>query len=288
MRSPILQRRAAAHNSLLCAMTAAGALGTAPALAQLPLSIEELLVDASVLKLSTQANAFQAYQPRLMLRRDSAGEAPRLDIGQRRLQGVSRAMMLRYGLSSRLELNLTAADSELRWRDPQGAGGRWQQQRYSVGSSWLARSEDRWPALMLDLGLELAQRDNLSAQRTQWLPGYTVGVTAFSALDPLVLSVAVRYRQQRLAPGAAAAGSGWSVLPQVNFAVNPQVTLIGGLSLNSSAGQRDAPAVPAFNSSLRLGLGYAPGPQHTVFLQTDISTAGGESSGLSMEWLYRF
>jgi len=257
--------------------------------AQLPLSIEELLVEDSVLKVSTQLSGFSAYQPVLGLREGDAGAPPRLLIEQRELQGSSRGLALRYGLTPRLELNALAEDSELRWRDPQGRGGYWERSRYALGASWLLHAEDRWPAVLLDATIDLYQRDSLLSRSDAFPGSANIGATVYRGIDPVVLSLAARYIDQRAGSTPNAAGSGsWLLAPQLNFSVNSQVTLIGGLTLRRQERSATSTGAGQLRSGLRLGLGYAPGPRHTLFLQADISTAGGESSGLSMEWLYQF
>jgi hypothetical protein len=160
------------------------------------------------------------------------------------------------------------------------------------------REGARRPALLLDAAVDLYQRGNAQGQaqaqaqaqaRDGLLPGaYSIGVTAYRALDPVVLSLSARYQQRSAAADPAGiAGSSWLLAPQVNFSVNPQVTLIGGISLREEQSSL-ANVSRGFASALRLGVGDAPDRRHTLFMQADLGVTGGDTTGLSLEWLYQF
>lgn len=272
-------------------LAACALCASAGSFAQLPLSIEELLVEDSVLKLSTQANGFRAYQPVLGLVDGAPGESARAAVTWRALEGSNSALALRYGLSRRVELNALVERSRLRWDAPGGGRIAQQRERLSLGGSWLAvREGARRPALLLDATVDLYQRGSAQVRaRDGLLPGaYGLGVTAYHALDPVVLSLSARYQQRSAAADPAGiAGSSWLLAPQVNFSVNPQVTLIGGVSLREEQSSL-ATVARGFASALRLGVGYAPDRRHTLFMQADLGITGGDTTGLSFEWLYQF
>jgi len=280
--APVAVRALRAANSVRHAawgseVTSAGAVGClallllepVPAMAQLPLSIEQLLVTGKDLQVATAVDYF------------SSRPAPGAD-----RRGQTLTTSLRYGLASRVELNarLRSASSRLRYT---GGSERSEVQSVSVGVNWLAKRETRSPALLLELECDLYEEQE---DDSNTLPGFRLLATAYQSFDPLVLSFTAsaawndsyRVEGQRWEPGID-----WSLSPQVNFAVNHRVTLIGGLTFRRSEELRIDGAVRQRSSeelAFSTGLGFTPAPRHTVFLTGQYSNAS--SGGLSLRWLY--
>lgn len=269
------------------------ALCPAVANAQLPLSIDALLIPESTFTISAQTQWQQSRQPVLAGRETPSG-AVLLSLGQGNAEQGVTAIGARYGVAPRVEVNGRLTHRHTRWRNP-GAPA-WQADGYGadVGVSWLALPERGAPAVLLDMRADLMSQPAFPGAQQQWLDGFEFGVTGYRSIDPVVLSLSARYRYQEHPDNAAPNVTGAHNLllaPQVNFAVNASVTLVGGLSLR----YRDVNTDPSVGNehsvatALRLGLGYAAGRHSTFFLNANIATSGSDAgAGFDLEWLYRF
>lgn len=261
--------------------------------AQLPLSIDALLMPPSTFTVSVQSQWQQRRQPVLAPRETPSGAAL-LSVGHSQAGQRFTAIGARYGVASRMELNARLTHRQTRWRDPGASARRAEGYAADVGVSWLALPERGAPALLLDARADLVSRPALPGLESQWLDGLELGATAYRSLDPTVLSVSGRYRYQRFSETAAfAAPAAHSLVlaPQVNFAVNANVTLVGGFSMQYRDVSEDSivAAESRIATALRLGLGYAAGRHSTFFLNTHVATSGSAGgAGVDLEWLYRF
>lgn len=269
------------------------ALFPVAAQAQLPLSIDALLMPPSTFTVSLQTQWQQRRQPVLARRETPAGGAL-LAVGHSHAGQGFTAVGARYGVAPRMELNARLTHRQTRWRDPGASARRAEGYAADVGVSWLALPERGAPAVLLDARADLVSRPALPGLESQWLDGFEVGVTGYRSLDPVVLSVSGRYRYQRFPESVsfrAPAAHSLVLAPQVNFAVNANVTLVGGLSMQYRDVSEDSivAAESRIATALRLGLGYAAGRHSTFFLNTHVATSGSDGgAGFDLEWLYRF
>lgn len=268
-------------------------LAARPVGASMPLNIEELLVEESVLKLET-GTAFRHGEDHLpLVEPNPQVGGPQLLLRQE-LEVTEFSSSLRYGVGRALEVNARVSVNQLRWRQP-GAGTRREtRQSLDLGLNWLAIAEGSSPALLLQLGTRLADSSSLSGVATAYGTAYRAAATAYRSLDPVVLSLAAGYEWRR--PRALSAdrldpGNVVWLAPQLNFAVNPEVTLIAGAGLSvtgaDTLGGREV-APRSTLTSLRLGMGLAPGPASTIFFEVDYAASGARSSRLAVDWIYRF
>jgi hypothetical protein len=153
----------------------------------------------------------------------------------------------------------------------------------------LLKPETRFPALLLELRADLA---GSGAGSRAGVAGGQLTLTAYKSLDPVVLSLSASAMQRRgyrrdglrIDPGSA-----WRVDPVVNFAVNPQITLLGGFSVSRRHATRvDGQWVNDGSDRIALltGIGYALSRRHTVFVNAEMTGQG--SSGASLQWFYQF
>lgn len=281
--------REASGVSMAATWLLAATLCAAPAEAQLPLSIEALLMPASTLSLSTQTHWRQDRQPVLAIRDDGSAY-----IGHRRVEQGVTSLGARYGVTPSLELSARLSHRQLRWREPGGTSEQARGYSADVGLGWLARAERGSPALLLDARVDLVSQASAPEADQEWLDGVEFGAIAYRSLDPLVVSLSARYRYQRERSHAGAdSHPSRSILlaPQVNFAVNTRVTLVGGLSAQyrDVSAVRSAEGASGVASWLRFGVGYAASGRSTMFLNTSVATSGaGQGAGFDLEWLYRF
>ena len=202
---------------------------------------------------------------------------------------------LRYGISPQLEINTRIDQSELTRYTPAGSI-REQGRSFSAGFNWLLLRETRLPALLLQARTEIYSS---TAGQTRSLPSVQLGFTTYKSIDPIVLSLFASLQHERDSsidafPGSEGdvvlePGLGWHIEPAINFAVNPQITLLGAMSYSQrSPLQIDgvSNAVRERQVALRLGVGYAPVREHSIFLSAAMtSDAGG---GLNLRWFWEF
>lgn len=271
---------------LLGAAVAAG-----PAQAQLPLSIEELLVEQRTLRLQTSFTYSNS---------DTAGPAAAGAIAavaptwqQRQLQVSTVTSRVRYGLRRDLEINASATRAQMDWRGPGGAGGS-DQHALALGANWLLSADNRSPALLLTAAVDVLETGWLQPEVRHYGRTARLGAHVYRAIDPVVLSLAVsqEWRLSRdFADGTLEPGNLLSVRPQVNFAVNHRVTLTGGVSWQRRARDRfdgTTLAGSRHQTGLSMGLGLQASARSTVFVDSHVSTSGDSGASLSLEWLYRF
>jgi hypothetical protein len=264
----------------------------ASAHAQLPLNIEELLVQPATVKLET-GTAFR-HSEELLPGVTFSGPEASPGLARRDLEIAELTSRLRYGLSSSLEVTGGLRVSHLRWRQSSTSGGSETGQTVELGVSWLASRDRSTPALLLQLSTDLISDAAPGTGDRIHGGAVRIAATSYRAIDPVVLSVGVGYEHRRprtvfgrdFTPGA----TGW-LIPQVNFAVNERVTLIGGFGLylrgadrwrGLSRGERHT------LTTLRLGSGLALGRRSTAFFSGDFAVSGERSARIALDWVYRF
>ncbi|GAB5415338.1 MAG: hypothetical protein Cons2KO_29410 [Congregibacter sp.] len=252
-----------------------------PAHAQLPLSVEQLMVPSNrwqtVLAVSQSSRTLG--HPSLL---------------QTSLVGTTTSLGLRYGVGEKLELNVQAVQSRQRTRQTFSGAAEQHSSGDSqigvrLGANWLLRSEDRWPALLIEMRSPLLLQD----QRERGLArSYGITLTSYKSIDPVVLSVSANTEilSNSGADAAANPSIAWRIQPRVNLALNPVVTLVAGLSYDYQppvTDEENADTPSEHSVTLELGLGYAVSRNNTVFLTMQSSAERGQSS-IALQWLRTF
>lgn len=261
--------------------------------ARLPLSIEELLVEPRVTKLQGSMSFHNSERP--ALRYDTpTGDTLAIVPDAIRQQETVTSFRFRHGLARHLEVHLGATTSHRSIDGLTGTRSGSDTWRASAGANWLVSADTQTPALLLQAAVDLLERGGLPGESREWGRTARIGATTYRAIDPLVLSLSMQY-QHRLARDTALGnydpGGQWTLKPQVNFAVNYRVTLVGGVTLQHRAADRLGRrrlTPSAYHSALNLGLGLLVGEHSTLFAETHVSTSGGEGAALMLDWLYRF
>jgi hypothetical protein len=274
--------------------------------AQLPLSIEELLIDQDVLKLDTSISHAISAQTVQHLDWVTLGKTPSelpsaiSRIARRDSDYTQIVAGLRYGVSRRTELNIRANYAYFTVTEPPVNGvtsvfnDTGNLQSLTLGANWLASPENDTPALLLSVSVDAIEKSSVAKAKSLYAKTCRIGVTVYKSIDPVVLSVAMGYEfssdrefiEQELNPG-----NEFFISPQLNFAVNHKVTLIGGIALHIRQGDEiNGGQVTARTSSTQalLGLGFAPTAHSTIFIQSRFNTGGDRSANLSLDWLYQF
>ena len=240
--------------------------------AQSPLTIEQLLVEASRLQLTANFSHRTARPGPWVAAEDTLSN-----------------LGVRYGLSADLEVNAGLQHSAAAQR----IGASRQLDRFRAvngGVNWRIKRETRTPALLLELRGTLRAWSDGGAYS---FPRAELLLTGYKSVDPVVLSLTLaveKSRSRREAGHDEDPGSGWRIEPMINFAVNPSVTLLGGFShLRRTTTRRDgAPvALPLARTALRVGAGYAASENSTLFLTGDLASDSA-GSALGLQWLYQF
>lgn len=274
--------------------------------AQLPLSIEELLIDQNVLKL--EASISHATSAQTVQRLDglavenASGKFPFVipRIAQRVSDSTQIVAGLRYGVSRSTELNIRTRYAYFTFTEPPADGvpsvfnDTGNLQSLTLGANWLASPENGTPALLLSVSLDAIEKS--SVDETKALYGETgrIGATVYKSIDPVVLSVAMGYQfssSREFIDREFDPGNEFFVSPQLNFAINHKVTLIGGISLRIRQGDEiEGRQVTTSTSSTQalVGLGFTPTVDSTIFIQSRFTTGGDRSANLSVDWLYQF
>lgn len=275
-----------------CLATGLGLLMPAAVQAQLPLSIEELLVEQQVTKLQASVR-FHHSEQGAVLQSSHAGGGTLLRTSGVRQRETTGALRLRHGIARHLELHLGATRSR---HSLEGLSG-WRGQdtwRVSTGANWLVSPDNHTPALLLQGSLDIAEQGGMPGESSEWGHTARLGATAYRAIDPLVLSMSVQYQHSQSRDtdlGSYRPGAQWALNPQVNFAVNYRVTLVGGVTLqHRETGTMDGSDFnpSGYQTALNLGLGLLVGRHSTLFAETRIATSGGEGAALMLDWLYQF
>lgn len=248
------------------------------ALAQLPLSIEQLMVRQATWQsvLSVHQSISSVGHPSLLQTSDAQSSA---------------SLALRYGLSDRIELNLQLTQNQQRQRnlqfgEEQPALQKNSRNRLQLGVNWLVRDEDHWPAMLLELR-SAAFMGEVDADAISF------SMTTYKSLDPVVLSLTLG-ADVPANTGRTDHGRGslsWRAQPRVNVALNPKVSLLVGFSFV----YRDSHAQPQLGFdmpsqqriALDLGFGYALSKSTTIFVNAQSAAEAGQSA-LSLQWLQSF
>jgi len=272
--------------------------------AQLPLSIEELLVDEKALKLDSSFSYTRSEQLVQGLEWIPAGDTaadfplsgpiPYTRVSTRDSDFGRFSTGLRYGISQRAELSVRVSYAHVTWREPAGPAGNSELYALTLGGTWLASPENNTPALLLSVSIDALENDLSNSSNTVYGKTGRIGFTAYRSIDPVVLSLAAGYEYnapREIAAGELEAGDQFYLVPQVNFAVNHKITLTGGVGLQIRQGDEiDGAKVSQRKNTtdVLLGLGFAASGRSTIFFQSRFATAGGRSAILSLDWLYTF
>jgi len=263
-----------------------------PALSQLPLNIENRLIQPSTMKMEAgsayrHAERFEPMAVSVDGRTLVSGHthyAEMFDVSAR----------LRYGLSSSMEFHtgLRAARFANRGRAFPDSG--FESQVLEAGLNFLAVGDGAMPALLVQLGTDLFTNQRLPRSGLVLAGSARASATAYRSIDPVVLSVAAGYEYRReievanmrVDPGDLA----W-LAPQVNFAVNERVTLVGGFGVYFQSAERLEGRKVGDRltmTSLRMGSGVEMSPRSTVFLMADFAAVGQRSARVAVDWVYEF
>jgi len=276
-----------------------GAMQPACALAQGPLNIDALTPADSELTLQMGYSFLAASDHKLIpLTPTHSGEVANLPVVQaileREIESAQWTSALRYGLNTSLELRGTLRERESRIRAPYQPSSTYRSTALALGGTWLVSRDSRTPALLVSLDMDVASRSPLKDSKVGYGKAFRLNTLIYRSLDPVVLSVQAGielFSSWRSNQVEYDRGSNASVKSQISFAVNPEVTLIGGLTVQRSQ-PSELSKSEVFDSATRISLtmagGLALSRRSSLFLGTDVAATGSNTASINLEWLYQF
>lgn len=275
-----------------------------PALADLPLTVEDLITDKGKVKLDLSLAYANADRQGV-----STGEpivvqtGPTAFVTLPALVGESlgnsdtlvATLGLRYGLTAKAEgyARMSVLASSQR---TSGVGGVASSSEAGFADAWAGvnvqfKKDDDTPAVLGFAEVALAEKHRRSSASFK---SALLGVTAYKAIDPVVFSLTAAYRfNQSRQDGAQDYRPGNLLLfnPSVGFAVNDRVTLTTGVQWTHRQADRfdgQAQGITRTATDLLLGVGYGFAKGNTLNTTLKLNASGRGGAELRAGWLYTF
>jgi hypothetical protein len=271
--------------------------------AEVPLDIEGLLTKKGVFRLENsitysqnESDRYLTDQPLLIQTGENSYVYVPTNLSTQNSQQdtLVYGLNLRYGLTARTELYARASyiynQSRYQTGTEQKSQSNRQFQDMWLGTNFRIMKEGDYPALLMFADIQATQK---LTDKSVYGKAYTLGLTSYRTIDPLVLSISLAYlgaRAYETQGATVKTGQVWNITPQVSFAVNEKATLQFGLTWrNQWASKRDgiANSLRKTSTAISLGLGYALTDQHSIsgFVRQNNTNRGAEM-GISwqMEW----
>jgi len=203
---------------------------------------------------------------------------------------------LRYGLSEHTEIygRLSALQSRQRSSEPGQISRSHSEGRLAdlwLGLNHQFRPDRNGPALLGFAELAVLERQRAANAHARAL---TLGLTTYTAIDPIVFSLTGAYRLNRSRrDGGEQLQPGNLVLlhPSVGFAVNDRVTLSTGVQwTHRSTARRDGVRQGSDRSAtdLVLAVGYGIARGNTLNGTLKLNASGRGGAEFRLNWLYTF
>jgi len=263
--------------------------------AELPLSIDDLVTH----KNKTKINASVVYSNRDRSSLITRGLIP---LGTKKVnQDVFiNTVSLHYGLTKKIEVHGRGSFLYSSVRSIDTVGGKTETSVTNngrFGDSWLGvnyrlKEDDATPGIILSTEAALWERFGTNVVL---LKSFTVGMTAYKAIDPVIFSCDSGYRvslrrnngEHDVRPG----GLFW-VSPSVSFVANDRVTLATGFRWSGQGADRHygnkQPAVYQTQTDLQLGVGYSFSKDTALNVRLMGTLSGGGSSQIGFSWVHTF
>lgn len=181
---------------------------------------------------------------------------------------AGHSVLARTQWGARPDLNITASYGASDWQAVPSSESRYT----GLDLTWQIIKEGRSPALLLSTSA--TRIDGPGNQR--WQMG--LGTTLWRSIDPVVLSLSLSGFQLSGNQPEQAAQQGWALAPSINFAVNPQVTLVSGWRY-----RRGLHA----SQSASWGLAWAVAADLQIFVEHELETGAIGGSRFDLKFRYR-
>ena len=251
------------------------ALLPAAALADMPLSIEDILTDKGKLKLdaavtyvNSESSRAEPAEP-VFIQTGTASFIPvptDIQENSRNSDILAGTLGLRYGLTGRTDLY---GSGSYLWREERSFSNENRESGknrsknlsdLSIGISHTFLTDNKNPALIGFAESTLYEKTyGKAAYGKSWL----LGATTYKAIDPVVLSLTAAYRINRsttLSDGLKhKAGNYWLLNPTIAFAANDRISLTGGIQWLAKQPDRTGGRKESFRNTAtyaHLGAGF--------------------------------
>ncbi|OOS02316.1 Outer membrane protein beta-barrel domain-containing protein [Moraxella cuniculi DSM 21768] len=269
--------------------------------ADLPLTVEDLTTDKNRFKLDTSLSYYN--QSQTSLAPQTYGMA---DLGNGRViilpapaaENNSNTDMLivgaglRYGISDSWEVGVRGnfvhtAERYTIDQKPNQSNNRFLQDIY-LGMQYSFKDNKKFPDSLLFA--EISAYDNTQGLRSKSGSSVLVGGTVYTINDPIVLSLTGSYQyngnRKTLHNTAVDLGDVLAINGVVGFAVNPDITLTGGVGIQyKKADNFEDMGQISHNqtqTSLNLGMAYALSARSNLTANVRTNISGGNNSTLSL------
>lgn len=273
-------------------------------MADLPLTVEDLITDKGKVKLdaslayaNSDRQGISTAEPITVQTGPTSFVTLPTVIGES--QGNSDSLVgtlgVRYGLTGKAEIYARGSHLYNSSRNSNVSGiSSNSDRRFAdawAGVNYQFKKDDDTPAVLgfLEVALREKHRESSSSFKSALL-----GVTTYTAMDPVVFSLTAAYRvNQSRKDGAAGYEPGNLLLfnPSIAFAVNDRVTLTTGVQwTNRQADRLDGTAQDfrRTSSDLLLGVGYGISKGSTITLTFKANASGSNGADLRLNWLHTF
>jgi hypothetical protein len=274
------------------------------ALADLPLTVEDLITDRGRLKIdlsfayaNQDRRGISALDPIIVQTGPTSFVTVPTTIGERfgNTDTLVGTLGVRYGLTTRAEFysRATGLISFQRTNDVTGISSSRESQ---FADAWAGvnvqfKEDDETPALLGFVEVALLEKHS---EDTASLKSAMLGITTYRAIDPVVFSLTAAYRfNSSRQNGGQVYRPGNLVLlnPSVSFAVNDRVTLTTGLQWTRRAADQlngRTAGIDRTATDLILGVGYGITRGNTLFANFKTNASGSDGAEFRVDWIYLF
>lgn len=270
--------------------------------ADLPLTVADILADKNRFKLDTDVSYYNHHKSSVATQGFSVvdlgqGRAiymPSLGESHSNTDSVIMGLGLRYGVSDRLEVGIKGNGIYRYARHQSGSELGSTSDNYlndiSISTQYqLTKNHKKFPD-SLAFG-ELSVYDNTQGLKRKNASSALVGFTTYTVNDPIVLSLTGTYqyqpRRETNTGGHVDLGDTATLNGSVGFAVNPDITLTGGVGVRhkwADKGELGKLENNSTQTTLNLGLAYAMTARSnlTANVRTPISGDGGSTLSVGL------
>lgn len=272
--------------------------------ADLPLTVEDLITERGRIKLDTSfsySNSdrqnFLADEPIVIQTGETSFVSLPTRVGE--FKGNTDILVstlgLRYGVNQYAELYTRTSYlyKSVRFTDLNGMNNDSEHRFVDawIGLNYQLSQDDETPALLSFVESAIYEKhQHSSASGKSW----TIGMTSYRAIDPVVLSITAIYRWNGKRDDGDVnyqPGNYLLLTPSVAFAVNDRVTLTTGLQwMNRHADLYDdeSQGFRRTSTDATLGLGYGVEKGNTLNFSFKANDSGQNGVDLRLNWLYAF
>ena len=192
-----------------------------------------------------------------------------LSLSQLDYAGLSgRSLLARTQWGARSDLNITGSYGVSDWQAVPGSESSYT----GLDFSWQMLEEGSSPALLLSASA--TRIDGPADQR--WQMG--LGATLWRSIDPVVLSLSMSGFKIGDTQQEPSTQYVWELVPRINFAVNPDITLVSGWRYRSGL---------QVNQSASWGLAWAVATDLQIFVEHELETGAMGGSRFDLRFRYR-